>query len=329
MEIQLSSLARELTINPSPMMQYHSPTVRLEKGRLIVGYIADDQGAGNPLEERDGDGRIHRFCKDALHPEREDGYAALGRTDDGDPDFAKVAKAIAQAVPREQIATWVERYYPHQTSKRSSRALIEEAFEDGAYPYGADYDLAMSVWQGECAKGKIGDPDAVLLDKHDHSGVAYSLAGEGMQCLWDTSRGAAVWVPDEAARSEIDRRAAVYAYGEVMKLTGPAPWHARYDETGEVSPGFVEWFTAFSWLNCRKKGRGNPVLGRQRACNDLARHAVELYNNWLNGHSYMTVHSTLANLADDDAEPDWREIDYDCCGGYYGDDDAISALEGR
>jgi len=40
-------------------------------------------------------------------------------------------------------------------------------------------------------------PDAVKIDKYEHSGISYSVAGEGMNCRWDTSSVWAVWFPDE------------------------------------------------------------------------------------------------------------------------------------
>jgi len=45
---------------------------------------------------------------------------------------------------------------------------------------------------------KIKEDDllAVRIDKYEHSGVSYSVKGEGTQCKWDTSNSWAVWYPD-------------------------------------------------------------------------------------------------------------------------------------
>lgn len=51
-------------------------------------------------------------------------------------------------------------------------------------------------------KGKP-NPDAVLIDKYEHSGVCYSVAGEGTQCRWDTSNAWAVWLPSYVLRDEL------------------------------------------------------------------------------------------------------------------------------
>jgi hypothetical protein len=36
------------------------------------------------------------------------------------------------------------------------------------------------------------DKDAVRIDKYEHSGITYSVEGEGMNCRWDTSHSWAV-----------------------------------------------------------------------------------------------------------------------------------------
>jgi hypothetical protein len=48
-------------------------------------------------------------------------------------------------------------------------------------------------------------PLAVAIDKYEHSGVAYSLHGEGMQCRWDTSSIWAIWYPDDCVMDDIKR----------------------------------------------------------------------------------------------------------------------------
>lgn len=49
-----------------------------------------------------------------------------------------------------------------------------------------------------------GDKDAVALDCYEHGSQWWSLSGGGMQCRWDTARGAGVWVPDECLREQLD-----------------------------------------------------------------------------------------------------------------------------
>jgi len=54
-------------------------------------------------------------------------------------------------------------------------------------------------------KEKIGEenPDTVRIDKYEHSGITYSVAGEGMNCRWDTSNSWAIWYPDNVLLEEL------------------------------------------------------------------------------------------------------------------------------
>ena len=74
------------------------------------------------------------------------------------------------------------------------------------------------AWEEARQAGEIGDPDAVMLDVYDHSGLAWSVSGSGMQCSWDTSHGAGVWLPDAEARHEIARRTAAGANRQAAAL---------------------------------------------------------------------------------------------------------------
>ena len=49
------------------------------------------------------------------------------------------------------------------------------------------------------------DKDAVRIDKYEHSGISYSVAGEGSQCRWDTSSAWAVWYPDNVLLDELKK----------------------------------------------------------------------------------------------------------------------------
>jgi hypothetical protein len=54
-------------------------------------------------------------------------------------------------------------------------------------------------------KIKEDNPLAVRIDKYEHSGISYSVAGEGTQCRWDTSHSWAVWLPDNVLLDELKK----------------------------------------------------------------------------------------------------------------------------
>lgn len=91
------------------------------------------------------------------------------------------------------------------------------------------------------------DPDAVVLDCYEHGGQVWSISGHGMQCRWDTTRGAGVWVPDEYLREELEKlkgderraRALLYAkqfldtYNAILAGEVYGCVVQTYDENGE------------------------------------------------------------------------------------------------
>jgi hypothetical protein len=69
-----------------------------------------------------------------------------------------------------------------------------------------DYEKARALGDFD---GETPDPFAVSLDVYEHGLVRYSVAGEGMQCRFDTARGGAVWVPSDELREELRELASI------------------------------------------------------------------------------------------------------------------------
>lgn len=184
--------------------------------------------------------------------------------------------------------------------------------------------------------GKIGDRDAVLLDVYDHSGIAWSLHGGGTQCRWDTSGGAGVWVPDDCAREEIDRRAPIYAHAWIRATNWMPGRDKAYDLFAMVDGlhKLVESSDDWSalWAKAQDFSGGKPAdatalaLGRRRAARELAAQAVEEYNSWLSGDCYGCVVETFKNVAEPGEDPKWEQVDSDACWGYVGSDWAQKVL---
>ena len=53
-------------------------------------------------------------------------------------------------------------------------------------------------------KIKPDNPLAVRIDKYEHSGIYYSVKGEGTQYRWDTSHTWAIWFPDDCLLKELN-----------------------------------------------------------------------------------------------------------------------------
>jgi len=217
--ISLSEL--ELPFRPSEMMAYQEPVFKVQGNQLLVGYLVDDDSSDNPLECMDGQGNVYSAHRDsATHSEMQE---ALGLDSQWEPDLELVNEHLdrlkkmwihAAANSSEfkgycdetagAKASFTESYYLY-------RARKYWAITDGEYEYGADNiddfvftaDVQLELWKELREEGVIGNPDLVLLDCYQHSGIAWSVSGEGMQCRWDTSSGAGVWVPDDVLKALI------------------------------------------------------------------------------------------------------------------------------
>lgn len=194
-----------------------------------------------------------------------------------------------------------------------------------------DFDaekLTHELWQRKRELGEIGDRDAVMLDVYDHSGLHWSISGNGMQCRWDTSRGAGVWVPDDEARKEIDRRAPVYgvAYIRSTTLIRGGKYQLIDRASGQciqVSDDWgVLWDRAKSIYDCTDPTTTAQWtnVGRGYAAEELAQWALDDYNAWLSGDCYGVIVEHFKNVAEADDDPVWEQTDEDACWNLIGSD---------
>jgi hypothetical protein len=209
------------------------------------------------------------------------------------------------------------------------------------------HEAKEAVWQQLQLLNKIGTPDHVILDCFRHSSENWALKGEGVQCRFDTSSFAGVWVPDESATQEIDRRAPVYEIGYIQQnqatmVLGQSKGYTVMVDVEKNSPTedseYDSWSDAFEHLSTLRKAHvpsalaqvvdnaPTIALGRRRASEELARNAMDEYNSWANGEVYSTVSANLSNVAIEGHEPIWEENDFDSCCGYVGDAGAKDAL---
>jgi len=354
----------DLPFQSSPMMDFHETAKCVVGTTLLVGYLSDDTDCANPLEDCDGVGRIysaHRHSSN--HAEMQE---ALALDSDWEPDLDLVEDHLDRLrKPWIDAASQSEEFQGWATETAGPRARLDEAYfkrraaklwreTGGEYLYGEDCiddfdfttDVRIELWNELRSEGLIGDRDAVVLDCYDHGGQVWSITGQGMQCQWDTATGAGVWVPDDDAREEIERRASVYAFGLVLdngdwtRGSGRKRYYAVLDNLygGESSPQFSEWSEAFDWLSAksrklklpkRKLPRESALLrGRERAAAEIAKCDLDTYNNWLQGFTFGVVVATYENVGTAD-EPEWSFVESDECWGYIGDDYAMEEVRAR
>lgn len=323
----------ELPYKPSFIMEHKEPLIRVAEDKVIVGYLADDSNCENPLTSCDGTGRIYecRRHSDTLRNYEE----ALGLYDGG-PNLELVdEEAVTQAGlhlilndPLEKEAALercLDQYAKEgdESDEDFLRRILDSPSELECVLDDVDR-LRLALWREGRNNGTIGDKHAVLLDVYEHSGISYSLSGDGMQCQWDTARGGAVWVPDKYAREEIVRRGEVYRKGDVNELkSGKFEVRTLRDATSYTNvthPDFENWHEAFAYLaGLAVTYQRDQITAEQIAAREIAKSAAEEYTSWCNGDCYGVVVAIFDRYGE--------ILDEDACWGYIGDDYAYQALQ--
>lgn len=326
--------------------------------RLLLVYAVPDEDCPHPLDDCDGMGRILRrgdYGHDEDEMTRIAGYDRYGN-----PDYSIIPQGRVAAEVRRQLAAgfcdWAGLVNElemddevtfidggDEVDPRDHQKIIDEA----ARVAEADPEYAEHIWTYfNCPPGtptlgdlweeaqaqKLADEFAVILDVYDHSGQLWSINGGGMQCRWDTSVAAGMWVPDKHLIPECERRAAVYAKGEILPTRGLLRGPDRYGAVPKGGEGhlFDDWSEAFKFLESQQieVTEADIQLGKVRAAEGLAKQALDGFNAWLAGDCWGVVTEEYA-VEDGQA----TQVEYDSCWGYVGhefaEDVMRSEFEGR
>jgi len=250
-------------------------------------------------------------------------------------NWAGVKARIAQAIQQdgwEYAIDYVAEYF-------LDVAYFRDATDEWQHKLGPLVDLlteseAEAAWERAVAAGTIGNPRAVLLDIYEHGGIVYSVAGHGMQCRWDTTRGGAVWVPDadleENIRYNVLRTLGVgeIKWFGVLSVEG-STLNARYSLDGGTT--WVGEGQSWKWrqaMDAMVAASGRTIETAQLNALMVAEAEkycaaiLESYNDWRNGEVYGVVvyvidRATGRRVEDEDDE----------CWGFIGSDYAEKELE--
>ena len=276
---------------PFEPMEGFTPQVRKEGEHAVVAY-AIQANVGNPLEDMDGEGSIYHHPRSRYGDA--DSHAmyleSLGLDRDGEPDLDAVRDDYVQqyidflrTADVSLLRAEGEDYSDDDLRAELIDEIQQQADADSDTDYiahllawrvwggsnypaevkdatlavlaGSDFKTVEQVWADARAAGRIGNPYAVLLSCYEHGGVVWKIQGEGMNCRWDSSNAAAVWVPDDCAKDEIEARV-----------------QQELDSRGG------EWDSLDQ--------RDSAVL---TILHNYARSCVEMYSNWAMGYVYYIV----------------------------------------
>ena len=330
---------------------------------IIAGGLCYDNDPPDPLEDGTANGKIchrSRYSND----ETAEYNAAVGRNRDGSKDFSfsgfrdRLAQEVMKAI-RDDLGLLGLLLKRLKSSKRevsiaSLKEVVEFSINQEGHEFALDYladmlygvscwcDLANDhqedlapiekalgkaeqIWEEACSAGEIGNPLAVLLDIYEHSGISYSIAGTGMNCRWDTSSAAAVWIPCQDAEDNIMSSVLedlgigkIAWYGALFDKTNPL--HARYSIDGGNSwvgegKGW-KWKDALKALQTASPTKINPEVMR-KALSDKAeaycKGILPEYNAWRNGWAYghvaYVIDRETGQRIDDEDDECWGYFD--------------------
>jgi hypothetical protein len=180
-------------------------------------------------------------------------------------------------------------------------------------------DIKREAWEKCTKNGTIGNIHARSLDIYEHGGVSYSLHGEGMQCMFDTSKNAAVWVPDEEAIENANYQ----AFNEITGITfkteyqpGETGGIVLYMKPGENFHGSELKARSFNEMinrlwGTRKINRNVFDSKVQKHITEAAKSALEVLNCYLNGECYFILVHEIDPVTGD-------ILDTDSVHGFYG-----------
>lgn len=216
----------ELTLGQVTDQDESNMFFHVAKDHVIVAYLAHDEDCRNPMEDSDGNGMVYTSSRHAMKEQHEGFQKAIGFNSDFQPDHEladpqKILKLLAEDVRLshdgknegrlfktvyDSACTNSERNETETTQEFVLRYIEHSKPNDLAQDFDMDpYYLA--AWVEGRLDGTIGDKYAVSLDVYEHSGISYSISGQGQQCAFDTARSGAVWVPDESAIENFEDKA--------------------------------------------------------------------------------------------------------------------------
>lgn len=217
-EIEIFGQARDVDLGEATLTLQYAPlsevSVLQTSTHAYLSYHINASDAQNPCDSDCAAGHIYSAHRhSATHREMQQ---ALGRDREWQPDLEheevmgiarrKVVEALKADTPEakaalQQALEALDMSEAELQAKLKSHYLNpdyfyqEDMFEEAGLPGASGY--LKEGWERALKEGRIGNPFRVSVDVYDHSAVTYSVSGEGYVCRWDTSRGGALWVPND------------------------------------------------------------------------------------------------------------------------------------
>lgn len=333
----------ELSFEPVSWIDTHMAKVG---DKLVIAYCVYDYDCD--VDDMMGDcmGKLYSFHRHSDNAG--ECLEALGNNRDGERDLDKVwdrheeeaRRRYVETVLRdhrdedtvveyEERSTDYERREGETVAETARRYVTADAEEGYGWRYVAQGDVMEAVLEEmwEDPAYFPGDRDAQLLACYEHGGQVWSLSGGGMQCRWDTSNRAGVWVPDDYLKKELDSTAPGAAFAFVrntnwIRGTGKHYQLVKVVWDGEKCNEVVH--VAFSDDSSELHAQAKAIAaespaptpkqiawGREQMCEVYAKQFLNTYNDIIAGNVYGCVVEWF--------DEDGNSIDNDACWGFIGD----------
>jgi len=172
--------------------------------------------------------------------------------------------------------------------------------------FGQEKVLADEAWSIAVDRGYIGNKNVRLLDIYQHGGTLYSLSGEGIECRFDTSHSAAMWIPNpntlEYARYHALRELLGVTFVYVRRPKDGATIVGYHTPDSDKVQGLRYGAKTYNELVDKllrkyKVPLESFEIQRETELTKLAREFLEVYYNYINGSCYM-IYSLYINTSD-------------------------------
>lgn len=267
--------------------------------RILVGYLAHDDQCDSPMDD-EGNGKVYTRHRHSSEEDKKIFRDALGLNEDWQPDYENwitwpdlLAKANSKinesyngiggnAVYRAALKAcqndweWNEDR-DHSEPMRFIRECLESIDEREVLELVIPVEpLYQELWNEYKKKGMIGNPYAVVLDVYEHSGISYSLQGEGLQCRWDTAPASAIWIPDQCALDNFLNKELPYVQNYAMAENYSRSCIEEYNDwcNGNCWSLFIDYYDR-STNTVESVEETHRLIGRKTAKTEL----LEAFNS--------------------------------------------------